>query len=292
MKILIILTFLQNSCFKKGCHDLIIQERVIHPPVEEDCYTCHEGTGKHSFEKIEDVNSICFACHEEKEKAEHPPVTEDCTNCHNPHSTPVDHLLKERTPFLCFKCHENFLQLPTTHKPVQEGKCNSCHDVHGINQKNRFLKEKGNNLCYSCHKDIKSEMSKYTYKHEPVEDCKNCHIPHSSYFPFLLKSAYPNGIYNFYAPLQYNLCFECHDEENIMGEESNFKKGSKNLHTVHVRDREKVCTICHNPHYSKNPVLIEGIKHFGPLKYELRIKFDKKQKGGICYPACHGKAEY
>ncbi len=294
MKMLIFFIIFQTqNCLKKGCHNLIIEERIVHPPAEEDCSNCHILEGKHPFKKIENVFELCTTCHDDKTESQHPPAQEDCTTCHNPHSSPIKGLLKEKPPYLCTECHEDVLNgLVSQHKPVEKGNCKNCHDVHG-NEANYFLLKEGNNLCFKCHSRMGNRFKKAKYKHPPVFDCLNCHNPHSSGFSKLLKAMYPRSVYNFFTYLQYELCFNCHDADDLFSNSSGFKKGNKNLHKVHVkREKGRICTFCHNPHFSDNPKYIEGGESFGPYDYILRFGFKKKKGGGICGPACHGKAEY
>ncbi len=294
MKVIIFLVIFQTkNCLQKGCHDLLIEERVVHPPAEEDCSNCHELVGEHPFKKIEDVFELCTTCHDDKQSAQHPPVQEDCTTCHNPHSSPLSGLLKEKPPYLCSTCHEDIIKGPVSiHIPVKEGRCKECHDVHG-NETNFFLLKEGNDLCFKCHTEMGTKFATAKFKHPPVHDCMNCHNPHSSGFDKLFNAMYPRGSYTFFTQLQYELCFNCHDIESLFSLESGFKKNGKNLHEVHVkRDKGRICTFCHNPHFSNNPKFVEGGRLFGPNNYILKIDFKKKNGGGICGPACHGKVEY
>ncbi len=291
--ILLFLIFQEENCIKKGCHDLIIEERFIHPPAKEDCSTCHELIGKHPFKKIENVTMLCITCHDDKNSSTHPPSKDDCSLCHNPHSSPVEFLLREKLPYLCSKCHTKILKNPiSVHNPFIEGKCKTCHDVHGNNFK-FYLLDKINELCFKCHKEMKDYYSTKKYKHFPVENCLNCHNPHSSQFPMLFNAMYTNKTYTTFTYLQYELCFNCHEQELIFSEQTNFRKNNLNLHELHIKKEKGIpCTFCHNPHYSDNPLFVEGGKKFGPNSYILDIKFQKNQKGGICGPVCHGRAEY
>ncbi|MEO0270048.1 MAG: cytochrome c3 family protein [candidate division WOR-3 bacterium] len=291
--ILFFLIFQKENCIKKGCHDLLIEEKVLHPPAKEDCSSCHELVGKHPFKKIENVTELCLSCHSDKSSSKHPPVNEDCSICHNPHSSPINHLLKEKLPYLCSNCHKEILKnLISIHNPFIEGNCKDCHDVHGNNSKS-YLLNQVNTLCFKCHTEMENFYKIKKYKHPPLENCINCHNPHSSQFPLLLNSMYPNKLYTTFTYLQYELCFNCHDQESIFSEKTNFKKNGLNLHEFHVKkDKGITCSLCHNPHYSDNPFFVEGGKKFGPNDYILTFKFEKNKKGGICGPACHGKAEY
>ncbi|MEN3043722.1 MAG: cytochrome c3 family protein [Candidatus Hydrothermales bacterium] len=291
--LIIFLISQERDCTERGCHDILIEERVLHQPVKEDCSLCHNLEGEHPFKKIENINSICLNCHENKSKFKHPPNDNKCTHCHNPHSSPLNFLLREKLPYLCSSCHKELSKTALSfHAPFVDGKCKSCHDVHG-NDKRSYLLRETNSLCFDCHKEMEEQYRVKKYKHPPIENCITCHNPHQSNFTMLLNSMYPNKPYVFFTHLQYELCFNCHNLEDLFSEKSSFKRGEENLHKVHVK-REKgiVCSFCHNPHFSKNFALVEGGKKFGPYNYVLNFDFIKTEKKGTCGPACHGKAEY
>ena len=51
-----------------------------------------------------------------------------CTACHKPHTSRHSGLLKGSGGELCFNCHPRAkYQAAFVHKPVEEGKCSSCH---------------------------------------------------------------------------------------------------------------------------------------------------------------------
>ena len=94
----------------------------------------------------------------------------------------------------CVECHQKkvdeFKKAGVVHKPVKGNECESCH-----------LKVSEKELCYTCHKDMKSMLDK-KHLHAPAKEreCISCHSPHSSENKNLLK-----GKGN-------NLCFICHKE--------------------------------------------------------------------------------
>lgn len=137
----------------------------------------------------------------------------------------------------CQQCHGELVKHKVMHPPA-EG-CDGCHDYSESGQKAEVkLKIEGNELCYTCHTDRQEEMQKRVSKHPPAEEnCTNCHDPHSTDNPRMLK-----------APL-IELCVTCHTERQ---EEFDTKKFS------HPPVRELGCTTCHNPHASDNKPLLKA----------------------------------
>ena len=105
------------------------------------------------------------------------------------------------------------------HPPYELKKCNICHSPGSASK----LSQPEPGLCYLCHEDYS-----LTYKvvHGPVAAgyCTNCHRPHSSENPKLLRRS---GTL---------LCLECHVATDV------FKK------PVHTGSQKADCTECHNPH--------------------------------------------
>ncbi len=105
--------------------------------------------------------------------------------------------------------------------------CNSCHKIHGNRDKvmNRATQAE---VCYTCHKEQRSQVNRLS--HHPVPEgkmtCSDCHNPHGSVGPKLVKRDSTNAT-----------CYTCHAE----------KRGP------FVHQHEPVaedCSNCHNPHGS------------------------------------------
>lgn len=110
-------------------------------------------------------------------------------------------------------------QSETVHPPYGEKECDSCHDK----TKPDGLVRPRNELCFVCHPDI----IKGAFVHGPasVGDCLECHVPHSSQAPSLLKKE------------KSQVCGGCHREKRV----------AEGLHT-NVMSRGMFCMDCHNPH--------------------------------------------
>jgi predicted CXXCH cytochrome family protein len=135
-------------------------------------------------------------------------------------------------PCVTSKCHATILAGKVVHDAA-EG-CTDCHDAtsptHPVaGQKTFGLLNDMPDLCYTCH----DELGKKKTVHSPVEDgdCTECHDPHSTAEPHLLKK--PMGA----------VCSECHE---------NVADGK----VVHGPVADGDCTSCHDPHESDTESLL------------------------------------
>ncbi len=113
------------------------------------------------------------------------------------------------------------------HPPYEEKQCDSCHDQ----TKQSGLIKPRNEICFICHPDI---ISGY-YVHGPasVGGCLDCHDPHSTAYPSLLKVD------------KKTLCAGCHQE----------KRTAEGLHARAVANG-MLCMDCHNPHSGAVPYFL------------------------------------
>ena len=287
--LVLLLATTPNPCVK--CHKDLVTGRSVHKVVQS-CDDCHEATDKHKFVSLsdEDIIDQCTTCHDEIQPR-HPPDDVLCTNCHDPHASPNSRLLLDPVPELCTTCHDVNLNPLNGHPPFMEGDCLDCHVPHG-NQRKAFLDEDIPDLCFECHDDIQALVTG-PVPHPPAEDeCLECHSPHGSSFPRLLKAYISLRFYNQFTPLRYQLCFRCHERTDVFGADSEFKKGGKNLHRVHVqRAKGRSCLVCHNVHGSTQEHLLNTRVPFGQYWYfPIRVKEQNHQKQ--CLPACHQAETY
>jgi predicted CXXCH cytochrome family protein len=110
----------------------------------------------------------------------------------------------------------------SVHEPARsESGCVACH-----NREASFaLLKPRTEICLTCHED---KTRQYPYMHGPVAvgDCAECHDPHRSPLPHLLRM-----------PVE-KLCFLCHDRTPA---------GAKPAPCTRPSDDVR-CTNCHNPH--------------------------------------------
>ena len=307
-------------CF--GCHDnAMMKEKYMHGPAAVgECTKCHDphDSTEKALQKGP-VQEICLKCHADFAKAMkeapvvHPPVRDEpCTACHSPHGTPYVAILKEEMPTVCTGCHtgigETLAKVKTIHKPLQQaGGCSNCHSAHYAQAKGLLIADQST-TCLGCHgtdtlgkpplRNIKKDIAGKKFLHGPIsqKQCTPCHDPHGSDFFRMLRGNYPQELYVPYENGTFALCLQCHDKELASAAETtkatNFRNGSRNLHSVHVLGRKgRTCRLCHEPHASNGEKLInkEGMK-FGAWK--VPINFIISPKGGTCAPGCHRSFRY
>ena len=148
----------------------------------------------------------------------------------------------------CLACHEETRELTnwdmSRHKS-EDVACTDCHSPH--NQKRKFLKEEQPELCFECHKDIRSQSSRQS--HHPIKEgliqCASCHDPHGAFGDKQIKADSVN-----------ELCYKCHSEKRgpFMFEHPPVDENCLNCHTPHGSNHSKLlvsnppqlCQSCHD----------------------------------------------
>lgn len=199
-----------------------------------------------------------------------------CETCHGPGSAhvenPDDEALRPRLDTkdakfqnqVCQKCHDGHAQFFWTGS-VHENRglsCLTCHGIHAFKSDKAQLKAADTTeACVSCHKDIRAEMWKTS--HHPIREgkigCTDCHNPHGSTTPKLIKAASVN-----------EQCFTCHAEKRgpFLWEHAPVRESCLNCHTPHGSNHLKLqktsvpflCQQCHS-----------NTRHPGTLYDGLRV---------------------
>jgi len=228
----------------------------------------------------------CTKCHDESENA---PVlsiyqtkhgvkgddrTPSCTSCHGQSDNHLagdkdgkgrpspDYIFKkgvyDKSPSQermdrCQTCHkgEKRTNWNGSQHQVNDVACNDCHVVHNPVDKVR-VKKTQTQVCYTCHKEQRADS--YKTSTHPIEVgkvvCSDCHNPHGSAGPTLLKKNTLN-----------ETCFLCHAEKRgpVLFEHQPVVENCANCHTPHgsnitplLKDRPPfLCDDCHDgPHQS------------------------------------------
>lgn len=309
-----------GDCTDSGCHGDLTRRPVVHGPVDaEACDACHtEADSKeHKFKLTIEEGELCTQCHEEfSGKVVHSPVAEgECIVCHDPHGSKARALLRAPTlPVLCGDCHDDIVEAiddaETKHGATSaERSCGNCHDAHASDHAH-MLVATVRDVCLSCHDkpmetptgtlaDMKLLLEKNPAQHGPVADgdCTACHTDvHGGARFRLLGAAYPRSFYAPYDEAEYELCFDCHDEEAFAEARTDdltaFRNGDRNLHFLHVARQTKgrTCRACHEVHASRNPHHLADSVPFG--RWKLPIGFAPTASGGSCQPGCHRPYRY
>lgn len=170
-----------------------------------------------------------------------------CESCHGPAGNHVNNpsketiitfgkeskLSAEAQSAQCLSCHAatKDVSLWDMGRHKKEGvACASCHAIH----KGASPKVNEPEVCFTCHKDIRSLVNKQS--HHPIVEgkvkCSDCHNPHGSLSHGMIRADNPN-----------QLCYKCHAD----------KRGPYLWEHPPV---EENCTNCHNPHGSKTAKLV------------------------------------
>ena len=205
-------------------------------------------------------SEVCETCHGEIQKkfADNPHsrlallhggkgVT--CENCHGPgkehvesggDATKIFQFSKAEPKVVDEKCltchvgaHPNFDR--SAHGEAGVG-CASCHSVHAFKSEEHLLKISQPKLCYTCHTDIKPAFAQ-PFHHkvdEGLVSCSDCHDPHGTFKQKQLRSSVAGDA----------VCVKCHTET------------AGPFVYEHPPVKTEGCTICHFPHGSPNPRLL------------------------------------
>lgn len=303
-----------NGCASIECHGNMLNRRTVHTAVKDEmCEACHEPTGAgHVFEPVRDAPDVCLECHDAfpEDQVMHDIVAAgECLSCHDPHGSAVPQLLQTATLVeTCTNCHDDPSEgMAAPHAPAQRGECLGCHEAH-VSKHKALLNDTPPNLCLRCHdkarrrrdgpliQNIGEVLSTTAHLHPPFADgeCLECHGPHGGKARPSLIAAYPISLY---APFQedtYELCFQCHDTELVTApetEDTGFRDGTRNLHFLHVqKSKGRTCRVCHDPHGTDLPHLIQAGVAFG--EWQLRLRHEELPTGGRCFPGCHREVTY
>ena len=256
----------------------------------ETCQACHDDLHK-KFETTPHWKTML-----DKKGG---PAKQGCESCHGPGKDHVDSggdktkiaLLKQlsskKISETCLSCHQygeehsNFAR--SAHK-VNDVSCLDCHSVHKAKQKQFLLtKASQNDLCYSCHQNVRPEFNKpFRHRvHENLVKCSDCHNQHGG---FIARNVRPTSA-------QDSNCFKCHAD----------KQGP--FVFEHSPVKTEGCMACHTPHGSSNPRMLKrsqinllclechtlssenaGVAPSGPAHSQTQ----KYQACTVCHVAVHG----
>ena len=195
----------------------------------------------------------------------------DCETCHGPskaHLTrlpdgsrpDVDFEFEGDTPVaeqnaVCLNCHSDGARFhwPGSTHQLEAVACVNCHDIHTENDPVLAL-ETQPQVCFDCHQEQRAQLLRQS--HHPVQAstdsmaytgmmaCTDCHSPHGSSGPALLKRNTLN-----------ETCYDCHAEKRgpFLWEHPPVTDSCANCHTPHGSNFENLlvarqpwmCQQCH-----------------------------------------------
>ena len=137
---------------------------------------------------------------------------------------------------VCLTCHQNGLRMDWHGSQHQTNNlaCVSCHTLH-VAKDPILVRATQPEKCFTCH--AAQRALSFQLSHHPIQEgkvvCTDCHNPHGSPGPTLLKKVRVTDV-----------CYTCHAD----------KRGPMLWEHQPVRED---CTNCHNPHGSVNPRLLK-----------------------------------
>jgi len=219
----------------------------------EACKGCHEDY----------YNSYASSIHAKKGIPGSPAKQDACESCHG---AGADHAAKgggkgvggifvfdkkvdaKAKSAKCLACHDDSKHLAFwdmgEHKK-NDVACDDCHKVHSVvTQK---LKMNENDLCFSCHQDVRSRFNRQS--HHPVKEelvkCSSCHDVHGGFGKKMIKADSVN-----------ELCYECHADKRgpFMWEHPPVDENCLTCHDAHgsshnrllERKVPQICQSCHD----------------------------------------------
>ncbi len=214
------------------------------PVGEATCVSCHalEGQsfthtvhslGLHAANQADGSTAVCEACHGAGSAHAVAPTTPGLIIAYTRQGgTPI-----EVQTSTCLTCHAGG---PRDHwsGSVHQRNQLSCSDCHNpmiaASPEGSMAKHSINETCATCHKDIRVQFNRRSHMPLPegLMTCADCHNPHGSLNPTLLKTDTVN-----------ETCYQCHAE----------KRGPFLFEHAPVRDS---CLNCHTPHGSNQHALL------------------------------------
>jgi predicted CXXCH cytochrome family protein len=115
------------------------------------------------------------------------------------------------------------------HPPFLEQQCLTCHRDHSVSS-NDLLTNRGDAVCLACHDSVELAPDGGALSHpQEVGSCLECHNPHQSRIPHLLRDESQKGI-----------CADCH--------ESFLQEADSRKFRHHFFDPRSQCGDCHYAH--------------------------------------------
>lgn len=263
-----------------NCHEAFREKLklpFVHTPVKKgDCSDCHNPhTSSHGKLLAEDVNRICFSCHDgivpEKARSAHRVASEgNCVKCHDPHAAPNRNNLLIDGNALCLSCHERIAKEVAgnrfKHNPVEKG-CLNCHSPHASANTLSLLKRDVPALCVACHKTDAPAFGRQHMGYPVAESrCNSCHDPHGSNARGILWN-------KAHQPVANRMCSQCHPDPSSPDALKTRKPGYEVCRGCHndmfndtfgrnrvhwpVVDRTS-CLNCHRPHAAREGALLKA----------------------------------
>ena len=258
----------------------------------QTCLTCHGSDAK--------VTPILQTPHAVKGDPHTPFAQQGCESCHG--ASPDHVALKPARPSIvsrartprrspsatqqCLTCHQAGLRMNWQGSQHQRNDlaCNDCHTIH-VAKDPVLVKITQPQKCFTCHAEQRADSFKFS--HHPIREglvvCADCHNPHGSPGPKLLKEFTVNEV-----------CYTCHMEKRgpLLWEHEPVRESCLNCHTPHGSTQARLlierppylCQECHaNSGHQAQPLAGQNLP--GQLAANLRLM----ARGCVnCHSQVHG----
>ena len=241
---------------------------------EATCMKCHDTAIVEGDRTYKAATDILHSAHAVKGDTRTPFASHECESCHGPSDAHVkDHPAKgkrrippeiifsgaQASPVaarnkVCLGCHENGQRMNWQGSAHQHNDvaCASCHTLH-VRKDPIMARVTQPQKCFTCHAQQRAES--FEYSHHPIREgkvvCSDCHNPHGSVGPHLIKEFTVNQV-----------CYTCHTDKRgpMLWEHQPVRENCLNCHTPHGSNEARLmkermnflCSSCHSAtaHYS------------------------------------------
>jgi len=248
----------------------------------------------------------------------------ECVDCHNPHAVASDLFGNTRLalgaqgpmlpPAMVWVSGVSIAGVPVDPATAYYEVCFKCHGDRPVRVPNRIFRQEdtlGNvrrqfqitaasahPVAYPARNTSVVPSLSAQYRTRLFVSCQDCHNnpngksvggteadgPHTSRFQYLLVRRYETRDFTMESPQAYALCYECHDRNSILGDQS------FSLHRVHIVRGRSPCSACHTAH----GVTGTPAEHSNLINFDLAIVSGRRQfidtgrYSGTCTLTCHG----
>lgn len=246
----------------------------------------------------------------------------ECADCHNPHAAargPEGRIVEDAQGPIIPPAMRNVSGITLSGMPIDNARfyyevCFKCHADRAVVIQNRVFRDQdslGNvrrqflPTAASAHPvtfptrrvgEVPSLVG--SQRNRRYISCQDCHNnpdalgagglqaegPHGSRYDHLLVARYDTRDYTIESPQAYDLCYQCHDRQSILNNES------FSLHERHVVRGRTPCSACHTAH----GVSGNATEHSHLINFDITIVGGRRQYidtgrfSGTCTLRCHG----